>query len=107
MLYKCVMKENIEEAVYDASEEIYRQLCRDINNNKKNEIILIDTINQYVDNYLDTLTTYNLNAILLSYGIDKAVINYATRYDLNKINIYNFSKNIIKNLIINSYEIII
>ena len=107
MLYKCVMKENIEEAVYDVSEEIYRQLCRDSNNNKKNEIILIDTINQYVDNYLDTLTTYNLNAILLAYGIDKAVINYATRYDLNKLNILKFSKNIIKNLIINTYEIII
>lgn len=107
MLYKCVMKENIEEAVYDVSEEIYRQLCRDSNNNKENEIILIDTINQYVDNYLDTLTTYNLNAILLAYGIDKAVINYAIRYDLNKINILKFSKNIIKNLIINTYEIII
>ena len=107
MLYKCVMKVNIDEAVYDISEEIYRQLHRDSNNNKNNETSLMDTINQYVDNYLDTLTTYNLNAILLSYGIDKAVINYATRYDLNKINIYNFSKNIIKNLIINSYEIII
>ena len=106
MMYKCVMKKNIDEAVYDASEEIYRQLCRD-SNNKNNEIILIDTINQYVDNYLDTLTTYNLNAILLAYGIDKAVINYAIRYDLNKINILKFSKNIVKNLIINSYEIII
>ena len=107
MLYKCVMKENIEESVYDASDEIYRQLCRDSNNNEYNEIFLIDTINQYVDNYLNTLTTYNLNAILLAYGIDKAVINYATRYDLNKINTLKFSKNIIKNLIINSYEIII
>ena len=26
MLYKCVMKKHIDEAVYDASEEIYRQL---------------------------------------------------------------------------------
>ena len=107
MLYKCVMKENIEEAVYDASEEIYRQLCRDINNNKKNEIILIDTINQYVDRYLDNLTTYSLNAILLAYGIDKAVIKYTLHYDINKIDTFNFSKNIVKNLIINSYEIII
>lgn len=107
MLYKCIMKENIDEAVYDLSEEIYRQLCIDSNNNKKNEIILIDTINQYVDNYLDTLTTYNLNAILIAYGIDKAVIKYAKRYDLNKINILKFSKNILKNLIINTYEIII
>ena len=106
MLYKCVMKKIIDEAVYDASEEIYRQLCRD-SNNKNNEIILIDTINQYVDRYLDNLTTYNLNAILLAYGIDKAVINYATCYNLNKIDTFNFSKNIVKNLIINSYEIII
>jgi hypothetical protein len=101
------MKVNIDEAVYDISEEIYRQLHRDSNNNKNNETILMDTINQYVDNYLDTLTTYDLNAILLAYGIDKAVINYAIRYDLNKINILKFSKNIIKNLIINTYEIII
>lgn len=81
--------------------KIIDNLCRD------NNIILIDKIKQYVDRYLDTLTTYNLNAILLAYGIDKAVINYATRYDLNKINILKFSKNIVKNLIINSYEIII
>ena len=107
MLYKCVMKKNIDEAVYEASEEIYRQICKDNNNNNNNEIILIDTINQYVDRYLDTLTTYNLNAILLAYGIDKAVINYASSYDLNKINILKFSKNIVKNLIIDSYEITI
>lgn len=107
MFYKCVMKKNIDESIYDASEEVYRQLCKDSNNNKNNEIILIDTINQYVDKYLDNLSTYNLNTILLAYGIDKAVINYATHYNLNKINILKFSKNIIKNLIINSYEIII
>lgn len=106
MLHRCVMKKNIDEAVYDASEEIYRQLCRD-SNNKNNEIILIDTINKYVDRYLDTLTTYNLNTIILAYGIDKAVIKYASHYDLNKIDTFNFSKNIVKNLIINSYEIII
>lgn len=107
MMYKCVMKTNIDESVYDNCEEIYKQLCKDNNNNKYDEIILSDTINQYVDKYLDTLTTYNLNAILLAYGIDKAVINYATHYELNKINILNFSKNIVKNLIINSYKIII
>ena len=106
MMYRCVMKKNIDEAVYDASEEIYRQLCRD-SNNKNNEIILIDTINQYVDRYLDNFTTYNLNTIILAYGIDKAVIKYASHYDLNKIDTFNFSKNIVKNLIINSYEIII
>lgn len=107
MLYKCVMKQNIDESVYDECYEIYNQICRDNNNSNKNKIILKDTINQYVDQHLDTLTTYNLNKILLAYGIDNAVINYATRYDLNKINILKFSKNIVKNLVINSFKIII
>ena len=40
MFYKCVMKKNIDESIYDASEEVYRQLCKDSNNNKNNEIIL-------------------------------------------------------------------
>ena len=43
MLYKCVMKVNIDEAVYDISEEIYRQLHRDSNNNKNTEHLYINS----------------------------------------------------------------
>lgn len=106
-MYECIMKMKVNEFIYDICEEIYEELCR-LNCNKNiNESTLVDNINDIVDNKLITMSTYEYNVILLSYGIDSAVSKYALKYNLNDINIDNFSRSIIKNLIMESFEIAI
>jgi hypothetical protein len=53
------------------------------------------------------MTIYDFNKIMLEYGIDNAVTKYSVDKDLNKISYDNFTKNIVKNLVMNSYEIAI
>jgi hypothetical protein len=101
------MKMEVNEFIYDICEEIYEELCR-LNCNKNiSESILIDNINDIVDNKLINISTYEYNVILLSYGINNAVSKYALKYKLNDINAENFSRIIIKNLIMESFEIAI
>jgi hypothetical protein len=101
------MKMEVNEFIYDICEEIYEELCR-LNCNKNiSESILIDNINDIVDNKLINISTYEYNVILLSYGINNAVSKYALKYKLNDINTENFSRIIIKNLIMESFEIAI
>jgi|TARA_Y100000389_G_C17292194_1_gene428602 hypothetical protein len=101
------MKMEVNEFIYDICEEIYEELCR-LNCNKNiSESILIDNINDIVDNKLINISTYEYNVILLSYGINNAVNKYALKYKLNDINTENFSRIIIKNLIMESFEIAI
>lgn len=106
-MYECIMKMEVNEFIYDICEEIYEELCR-LNCNKNiSESILIDNINDIVDNKLINISTYEYNVILLSYGINNAVSKYALKYKLNDINAENFSRIIIKNLIMESFEIAI
>ncbi len=106
-MYECIMKMEVNEFIYDICEEIYEELCR-LNCNKNiSESILIDNINDIVDNKLINISTYEYNVILLSYGINNAVNKYALKYKLNDINTENFSRIIIKNLIMESFEIAI
>ena len=101
------MKNNIEEAIYDISVTIYKDINKCEYDKKYNKTITIDIVNYYIDNYINNMTKYDLNKILLEYGIDKAVYEYSIRKDLNEISTHNFSKNLVKNLVMNSYEIAI
>tara|TARA_B100000795_G_C22797717_1_gene440233 strand:+ start:1230 stop:1535 length:306 start_codon:yes stop_codon:yes gene_type:complete len=101
------MKTNISEVIYDISETIYKNMCRYNYDKNYNDIELIETINNCVDNHFDSMTTYDFNKIMLEYGIDNAVNKYSVNKDLNKISSDNFSKNIVKNLVMMSYEITI
>lgn len=106
-MYECIMKMEVDEFIYDICEEIYEELCR-LNCNKNiSESILIDNINDIVDNKLIAMSTYEYNVILLSYGINNAVSKYASKYKLDNIDTENFSRIIIKNLIMESFEIAI
>lgn len=106
-MYECIMKMKVNEYIYDICEEIYEELCR-LNCNKNiSETVLVDNINDIVDNKLITMSTYEYNVILLSYGINNAVSKYALKYNLNDIDIENFSRSVIKNLIMESFEIAI
>ena len=104
-MYKCVMKTNISEAIYDISEAIYKDMCRYNCDKNDSDGELNEIINNCVDNHCDNMTKYELNKTMLEYGIDNAVNKYSVDKDLNKISSDKFSKNIIKNLVINSYEI--
>ena len=53
------------------------------------------------------MSIYEYNVILLSYGINNAVSKYASKYKLDDIDTENFSRIIIKNLIMESFEIAI
>tara|TARA_B110000259_G_C13990081_1_gene392100 strand:+ start:201 stop:506 length:306 start_codon:yes stop_codon:yes gene_type:complete len=101
------MKNNIEEAIYDISVTIYKDINKCEYDKKYNKTITIDIVNYYIDNYINNMTKYDLNKILLEYGIDNAVYEYSIRKDLNEISTHNFSKNLVKNLVMNSYEIAI
>jgi len=106
-MYKCVMKTNISEAIYDISEAIYKDMCRYNCDKNDSDSELNEIINNYVDNHFDNMTMYDFNKIMLEYGIDNAVTKYSVDKDLNKISYDNFTKNIVKNLVMNSYEIAI
>tara|TARA_B110000483_G_scaffold183751_1_gene217369 strand:+ start:929 stop:1234 length:306 start_codon:yes stop_codon:yes gene_type:complete len=101
------MKNNIEEAIYDISVTIYKDINKCEYDKKYNKTITIDIVNYYIDNYINNMTKYDLNKILLEYGIDNAVYEYSIHKDLNEISTHNFSKNLVKNLVMNSYEIAI
>lgn len=106
-MYKCIMKTNISEAIYDISEAIYKDMCRYNCDKNDSDCKLNEIINNYVDNHCDNMTKYELNKTMIEYGIDNAVNKYSVDKDLNKISSDNFSKNIVKNLVMKSYEITI
>lgn len=101
-MYRCIMKNNIHESIYDISEYIYFLLDGNvyIDENK-----LIYDLNNYIDNYINNMTVYEMNSVIIHYGIDNAVNKYREFYDLSNIDSNNFTREIIKNLINETYRI--
>jgi hypothetical protein len=112
-MYECFMKEVIHESIYDYCEHIYENICYNNNNCHDNRYILLTDLNNFIENEIEKMSTYNINNILLCYGIDKAFKyyienNYAphTATPLSDIkNVHSITKTLVYYLIISSFEV--
>jgi len=104
-MHECIMNEEIHESIYDYCEKIYETICYN-NNNCNDDIEFLKTdLNNFIENEIENMTQYDINNILLSYGIDNAYRQYI------KNNRYlgtheGISKLMVRNLISSSFIII-
>lgn len=106
MMYKCIMKVNIHESLYDITEIIYNDIYNANKYKSYDYITLNNIINDYIDNCIASLTIYQKNTILLHYGIDNAFKKYNDKFNVAVIDKNNFTNVIIKNLLIDTFTII-
>jgi hypothetical protein len=114
------MKEVIHESIYDYCENIYGSICYNNNNCHDNHDILTSDLNNFIENEIEKMSTYNINNILLSYGFDKAFKYYIdNNYDtqgshssqgggrqLSDIkNVHSITKTLVYYLIVSSFEV--
>jgi hypothetical protein len=111
-MHECIMIEEIHESIYDYCEKIYETICYN-NNNCNDDVEFLKTdLNNFIENEIENMTQYDINNILLSYGIDNAYNAYNAykknfknnRYDEDKDE--GVSKLMVKNLISSSFIII-
>ncbi len=102
MMYQCIMKNNIHESIYDISEYIFFLLEGNMYSDKKK---LIYDLNNYIDNYINNMTLYELNNVIIHYGINNAVAKYREDNEISNIDSNNFIRIIIKNLVKETYKI--
>jgi len=107
------MKDIIHESIFDICNDIYDNICFNNNNCHDNKDILKEDLNNFIENGINKLTLYDINNILLSYGIDNAY-NYYVENMYNKMyslctndtnNKYSITKNLVTCLIVSSFEI--
>jgi hypothetical protein len=104
-MYECVMVENIHESIYDICESIYDNICYCECNFNNDDVILIQDLINFIEDRMGTISKYDMNTMLVCYGIDNAVIEYNNQYGLENINVAEFSKSLLTFLIILSFEI--
>lgn len=109
-MYECFMKEVVHESIYDYCEHIYENICYNNNNCHDNREILTSDLNNFIENEIEKMSTYNINNILLSYGFDKAfqyyIDNYYNTRPLSDIkNVNSISKTLVYFLITTSFEV--
>ena len=118
-MYECYMKEVVHESIYDYCEHIYESISYNNNNCHDNRDILTSDLNNFIENEIEKMSTYNINTILLSYGFDKAFKyyidnNYDTRgssgtsetRQLSDIkNVHSITKTLVYFLIVSSFEV--
>ena len=100
------MSKNIHESIYDICESIYKnmQYC-ECNMNSKHLLVVEDLIN-FIDDRMNTISKYDINNMLVWYGIDNAVKKYDEYYLLSNIDVRNFSKSLISFLVLLSFDVI-
>ena len=114
-MYECFMKEVVHESIYDYCEHIYENICYNNNNCHDNREILTSDLNNFIENEIEKMSTYNINNILLSYGFDKAFKYYIdnnycgssdTSRPLSDIkNVHSITKTLVYFLITTSFEV--
>lgn len=111
-MYECYMNDVIHESIYDICTNIYDSICYNNNNCHDNKDVLIQDLNNFIENEIEKLSVYDINNILICYGIDNAynfyVDNlykniYPRNYDI--ANKFSISKVLINTLLISSFEI--
>jgi hypothetical protein len=103
-MHECIMIEEIHECIYDYCEKIYDTICYNNNNCNDDMEFLKTDLNNFIENEIEKMTQYDINNILLSYGIDNAYKQY---FKNNKYDEYEgISKLMVRNLINSSFIII-
>jgi hypothetical protein len=100
------MKVNIHESLYDLTEDIYKNIYKGNIYMSDDYMKLNNIISEYTDIYIENLSIYQKNQILLHYGIDNAFKKYIEKYNIAIIDKENFTNIIIKNLLIDTFTII-
>jgi hypothetical protein len=107
------MKDVIHESIYDICNNIYDDICYNNNNCHDDKDILNKDLNNFIECGINKLTIYDINNILLSYGIDNAY-NYYVDNMYNEMfylcsqdtkNKLSISKILVNCLITTSFEI--
>jgi hypothetical protein len=102
------MNEIIHESIYDYCYVIYENICYNNNNCHDNYNILQDDLYKFIENEIEKMSIYDINNILMSYGIDN-VYKYYLETNTNALNdIKNsdsITKTLVNHLIVSSFEI--
>ena len=93
-MFECFMKDIIHESIFDICNNIYDDICYNNNNCHDNKDILNQDLNNFIENGINKLSVYDINNILLSYGIDNAY-NYYVENMYNEM--YSLCANDTKN----------
>lgn len=112
-MYECFTKEIIHESIYDICIEIYNDICYHHNNCNDNKDFLKQDLDNFIENRTGNLSCYDINNILISYGIDNAYRHYVdNNYNgLYQVSLYDtknkfsISKILVNNLIVSAFAI--
>jgi hypothetical protein len=102
------MNEIIHESIYDYCDVIYENICYNNNNCHDNYNILQNDLYKFIENEIEKMSIYDINNILMSYGIDNAYKYYleTNTNALNDIkNSDSITKTLVNHLIVSSFEI--
>jgi hypothetical protein len=102
------MNEIIHESIYDYCVVIYENICYNNNNCHDNYNILQNDLYKFIENEIEKMSIYDINNILMSYGIDNAYKYYleTNTNALNDIkNSDSITKTLVNHLIVSSFEI--
>ena len=105
-MYECVMVENIHESIYDSCEHIYGNMCYYQCNVNAKHLLVVEDLVHFIDDYLNRISVYDMNTMLVWYGYDNAVKKYDEYYLLSNIDIANFSKSLLSFLILLSFNVV-
>ena len=107
-MFECYMNEIIHESIYDYCDVIYENICYNNNNCHDNYNILQNDLYKFIENEIEKMSIYDINNILMSYGIDN-VYKYYLETNTNALNdIKNsdsITKTLVNHLIVSSFEI--
>ena len=104
-MYECVMVEEIHESIYEICESIYDNMCYCECNLNEDNITLIQDLMNFAEDRIETISKYDMNNILVWYGIDNAVACYNEFYGLENINANEFTKSLIIFLVILCFKV--
>ena len=107
-MFECYMNEIIHESIYDYCDVIYENICYNNNNCHDNYNILQNDLYKFIENEIEKMSIYDINNILMSYGIDNAYKYYleTNTNALNDIkNSDSITKTLVNHLIVSSFEI--
>ena len=100
------MAENIHESLYDICDDIYENMCYCDCNFNSNHLMLVEDLINFIDDRVNSISKYDINNMLVWYGIDNAVKRYDEYYLLSNIDVRNFSKSLITFLLILSFNVV-
>ena len=105
-MYECVLAEDIHESIYDLCESIYDNMRYCGCNTNSRHLVVVEDLSNFVEDRLNSVSTYDINNMLVWYGIDNAVKKYDEYYLLSNIDVRNFSKSLLSFLVFLSFNIL-